>query len=556
MGSKENKRDNFILQAGLLAAAGMISRIIGLLYRSPLNAIIGERGLGFYQSTYEYYTIVLLISSYSIPAAISKVIAGKLAVKEYRNAHRIFKGALLYTSVVGFVGALFLFLGAPALVDKEVVPVLRTFAPTIFFYGFLGVLRGYFQAHKTMAQTSVSQILEQIVNAVVSIGAACSLIFMTMGTLEEPAELTGQIERARSGAIGSAMGTGAGVVAGLLFMLWVYHLNKRTIKRRIQLDTHTQEDSYRSIFKTITLVVTPFILSTAIYDLSKPINNSLYTKILPGMKNVVLYGGQDVYTKWGIFSGIAVTVSNIPIAFASAMASAMIPSIAQLVSAGDMKQAKEKIAQAIKTTMVVSIPCAAGLFSLAKPIVYLLFPRPDEVIDLAGNLLMALAVSVVLYSLSTLGNSILQGLGRVNVPMINSAVALLVQTIAAFALLCFTDLDLYSLVIANTLYAGIVCILNQWAVRRTCGYRQEWLRTILIPIASAALMGGVARGVFEGLLLLIKSSRIAVIFAIVVAVPVYFTALLLLRGLNEEELRAFPKGHLLAKLAKKLRLLR
>ena len=140
--------------------------------------------------------------------------------------------------------------------------------------------------------------------------------------------------------------------------------------------------------------------------------------------------------------------------------------------------------------------------------------------------------------------------------MINSAVALLVQTIAAFALLCFTDLDLYSLVIANTLYAGIVCILNQWAVRRTCGYRQEWLRTILIPIASAALMGGVARGVFEGLLLLIKSSRIAVIFAIVVAVPVYFIALLLLRGLNEEELRAFPKGHLLAKLAKKLRLLR
>lgn len=554
MGNRENKRDNFILQAGLLAAAGMISRIIGLLYRSPLNAIIGERGLGFYQSTYEYYTIVLLISSYSIPAAISKVIAGKLAVKEYRNAHKIFKCALLYTSVVGLAGALFLFIGAPFLVDEEVVPVLRTFAPTIFFYGFLGVLRGYFQAHKTMAQTSISQILEQIVNAVVSIGAACSLIFMTMGTMEEPEELAGQIERARSGAIGSAMGTGAGVVAGLLFMLWVYHLNKKTIKRRIQRDSHMQEDSYRSILKTITLVVTPFILSTAIYDLSKPINNSLYTNIIPAIKNVALFGGQDVYTKWGIFSGIAVTVSNIPIAFASAMASAMIPSIAQLVSAGDMERAKEKIGQAVKTTMVVSIPCAVGLFALAKPIVYLLFPRPDEVVDLAGTLLMALSVSVVLYSLSTLGNSVLQGLGKVNVPMINSAVALLAQTITAFALLYLTNLDLYSLVIANTLYAGIVCVLNQWSVRRTCGYRQEWLRTILIPVVSAALMGGVARGVFEGLLLLLKSSRVAVLLAIVVAVPVYFVVLLLLKGLNEEELKSFPKGYLLVKIAKKLRL--
>ena len=163
-------------QAGVLAAAGIISRVIGLLYRSPLSSVIGPLGLGYYNSAYAYYSIILLISSYSIPSAISKVIAQKLAVGEYRNAHRLFWGSLFYVLVVGALGSAVLFFGAGAFVETAAIPVLRVFAPTVFIYGLLGVLRGYFQAHRSMVQTSVSQILEQIANAVVSIGAAVLLI--------------------------------------------------------------------------------------------------------------------------------------------------------------------------------------------------------------------------------------------------------------------------------------------------------------------------------------------------------------------------------------------
>jgi len=556
MDIKKNSNDNFIVQAGILAAAGIISRIIGLLYKSPLDAIIGERGLGFYQATYEYYTIILLISSYSIPSAISKVIAQKLGVQEYRNAHRLFHCALWYTAVVGLIAGFVLYFGAGLFVAPEVVPVLRVFAPTIFFYGFLGVLRGYFQAHKTMVQTSFSQIIEQIINAIVSIGMACLLISVFMGTMEEPADKAGQIKRGVYGAMGSAMGTGAGVLAGLLFMLWMYHLNKKSIMRRVASDTHETVDSYKDMLKTITMVVTPFILSTAIYDLSKPLNNALYTKIVPGIKGIEVLGESDVYNSWGIFSGIAVTVSNIPIAFASAMASAMIPAISQLVAANKREQAREKISQAIKTTMVISIPCAVGLFALAKPITYLLFPRPDAVIEQAGNLLMGLSISVILYALSTLGSSILQGLGRVNTPIVNCGLALLIQTVVVFGLLMTTELDVYSIVIANTIYALVVCILNQRAVAKEIGYRQEWKTCVVIPLISAAVMGFIARGAYIGLLMVLKSSRVAVILAIVIAAPVYFIVLLLRKGMTEAELKAFPKGHVLVKVAKKCKLLK
>ena len=171
------KKDSFILQAGILASAGIIVRIIGLLYNAPLVAIIGDEGNGYYNSAYYAYSIILLISSYSIPSAVSKVIAQKLATREYRNAHRIFRCALYYVLVVGGIASLFVFFGAGLLVKMEsAVFPLKVLAPTIFFSGILGVLRGYFQAHKSMTQTSVSQIVEQIVNAGVSIGMAYVMV--------------------------------------------------------------------------------------------------------------------------------------------------------------------------------------------------------------------------------------------------------------------------------------------------------------------------------------------------------------------------------------------
>lgn len=558
MSGNGSRGNSFIVQAGILAAAGIISRIIGLLYRGPLHSVIGDLGLGYYQSAHNYYTIILLISSYSIPSAISKVIAQKLALREYRNAHRIFKCAMGYILAVGGAASLLLFFGAGFLCKMEVlseqeVSVLRTFAPTIFIYGILGVLRGYFQAHGSMVQTSVSQILEQIANAVVSVGAACLLIEISIGSMEVPADAAGQVTRAARGAVGSAMGAGAGVLAALLFMAAVYLLNRETIHKRVRNDKHVGTDSYKSIMRTIVMVVTPFILSTAIYNLSGTVNNTIYTQWFPALRDL---DEVEVFSRWGAFSGQALTLSNIPIAFATAMASAVIPSIAKLAASNDREAAREKIGLAVKTIMLLSIPCAVGLFVLARPITGLLFSSNiQETEDLVTKLLMALSLSVVFYALSTLNSSILQGMGKVNTPIINAGIALAVQTVAAIVLLLFTELDLYSIAIANTLYSAIMCGLNQWAVGRAVDYRQEIWKTFLIPSMAAACMGAAAWAVYESFLLLTFSPKLSVVLAIGVAAAVYFAMLLLLRGISEEELQGFPKGYLLVRLAKKCRLM-
>ncbi len=545
MGGKK-KQNNFVLQAGILAAAGMIVKVISLIYRSPLLSIIGLEGNGYYSTAINIYTIILLISSYSIPSAISKVIAQKLAFKEYRNAQRVFQCALIYVLVVGGIASIFTFAAAPLLMSKSVnsIVALRVLAPTIFFSGLLGVLRGYFQAHGSMLHTSLSQILEQIVNAVVSILAGYLLIQM----VADQSETT----QAIYGSAGSALGTGAGVVTALLFMSGMFVLNRRTIRRRMKYDRMGQHDSYGEIFKLIITIVTPFILSTFIYNCSTVVNMDTYYRIIMEYKDV---DSVTAHIDYGIFATQAVAVVNIPIAIASAMSSATIPGLATTFVRREYKKTRDQVSKAIRMTMLIAIPASVGLLLLSKPIMHFIFPQ-KEALDKASGLLAALAVTVILYCLSTLTNAVLQGIGRVNTPVIHSAVALVVQTAGLVLLLWFTELNLYALACANIIYSFVMCVLNQISVRKHLKYRQEVVRTFILPFVSSLVMGVVAYGVYYGLYMVLPVSRIVLLIAIGIGAMVYFAMILLTGGVTEKELKAFPKGAMLVHFAKKLRLLK
>ncbi|MBD5508904.1 MAG: polysaccharide biosynthesis protein [Lachnospiraceae bacterium] len=538
------KKNTFVFQAGILAAAGMLVKVISLIYRSPLLSIIGIEGNGYYSAAINIYTIILLISSYSIPSAISKVIAQRLAFKEYKNAQKVFVCALLYVLVVGGIASILTFVGAPYLVRKNpnAVVALRVLAPTIFFSGFLGVFRGFFQAHGSMLHTSISQVLEQILNASVSIGAAKLLI-----SLASEDDLTG---RAIYGSAGSALGTGAGVLIGLLFMFGMYRLNSGIIKKRVERDRTRHEETYREIFKVIFTIVTPFILSTFIYNCTTVVNMTIYYHVMDFKKVDAVLASNH----YGIFATQAVAVVNIPVAIASAMSSAIIPNVAASYVRGTLTQTRKQATRAVQMTMLIAIPAAVGMAVLPKPIMQFIFPQKES-LDIASGLLAALAITIVLYSLSTLTNAILQGIGKVNTPVIHAAIALVVQVAGMIALLLYTDLDLYALAMANIIYSLVVCVLNQLSVRKHLDYRMDVMKLFVKPGFAAAVMGAAAFGIYHGLMLLLPVSRVVLLIAIGVGVCVYASILLMIGGVEEEELLAFPKGMMLVAIAKKLHLL-
>ena len=415
------KNASFVRQATFLMVAGLIVRIIGLLYRTPMKATIGGLGYGYYGYAYNVYNILLLISGYSIPVAVSKLMAERIAKKQYRNAQRVFWGAVLYILIIGSLAG----------------------------------------------------------------------------------------------------------------------LRDRT--------EHTESAS--EIARVILLMMTPVIFSTFIYNASAYIDQSIFSPLMLAKGAAA----DDITTIYGVFSGQYMVLINIPVALANATSTAMMPQITGNYATGAYEEARNKIHEAIRMTMFIANPAAVGLAVLAFPIMQILFPgSPDE----AGWLLVAGAVSVLFYSLSTITNGVLQGIGKQHLPLRNASISLVINVAVLAALTWFTNLGIYSVLASTVAYSLSMCILNQLSVRKHLDYRNEFLQTYGKPLAAAAGMGIAAWIIYYGLSIVVPSALICLIPAVLLAILIYLILFEVVTKMKEEELRGYPMGGLIVKVLKALRVLR
>ena len=548
-------RNNFVVQGSILAIAGIIVRLIGMLYRIPLIEIIGTEGNGYYTSAFSVYSILLIVSSYSLPTAVSKMVAGRIAVGQYKNSQKILKAALIYATVVGALAGAVLWFGADLFAQLLGMPfcryALKTLAPTVWIMAYLGVLRGYFQGHGTMVPTAVSQLFEQIVNAVVSIGAASWLVKKGL----EADLVYGETEYASSfGAAGGTLGTGAGAAIALAFFLLLLFLYRPVMRRQLKKDKTGREDSFGKIAAVLTITILPIVLSSTVYNISSVLDNYLFASGLRAL------GEEDqMAALWGVF-GEYHLLFNIPVALANALSSSLIPALANAVAMRDRKAAVQRTRTAIRFSMIIAIPAAVGLSVLAEPICNLLFASHDN--ELLIKLMVAGSAAVVFFSLSTMTNAILQGTNHMSAPLIHSAIALIPHVLFLVIFQRVMGLGIYSVVYSNVLFALVVCILNQLAIRKYLRYRQEYKKTFLVPIACSAIMGFAAFGAYtaiysplpEGM----ASGRLGIILAlcpaILAAVLIYGVLLLRFGGFSDKELKEMPMGTRLLGAARKLHL--
>lgn len=542
--SKNSNSKNYLMQGSILAIAGLITRLIGLIYKIPLQRIIGDEGIGYYGYAYEIYNIALLLSSYSIPVAISKLVAAKEANHEYVNTNRIFKFGMLFGASVGLAASLIVFIFADKFAELIQAPgctiPLRVLAPTIFVFSIMGIIRGLFQGKKTMVPTAVSQLIEQIFNAIGSVVAAL-LLMKAFADNEKVAAY---------GAAGGTAGTLIGAVFGLLFMLLIYSANRGYFKKREEKDMTGAEDPTGFVIKSVALTMLPIVLSQTVYQVSGFIDGTMFSSIMSSK-------GMDEKFRmslFGIYSGKYKQLYNVPVAIASAFGVSIVPTLASSYKKESLEKTKEKIASSIKLNMLVAIPSAAGLGFLSKPILHLLF---SSVGDNYGPQLMSLGcIAVIVFALSTLTNGVLQGIDRMNIPVIHSAISLGVHIVLLYLLLAVFDFGVYALVIGNVTYGLLVCILNWNSIDKILGYKQEIKKTFLLPTAASLIMGALSLGLYKLIYLLIPINAVGAIISIVFAVIVYGVLIVLFGAVSEDELRGLPKGYLIVKLFIKLHLLR
>ena len=538
----KNNNNTLVKNASFLMVAALISKIIGMLYKSPLSNTLGNESYGLFQYAQNAYFILLMIASFSIPQAVSKIMAEKIAFKRYRDAQKVFHGALLYAVIAGGIVALICVFGAPILVPdsmKGARLALQMLAPTIFLSGILGVFRGYFQAYRNMMPTSLSQIIEQIFVAVFA-------LVMSNVMMNHFAD-AGADELNRWGAAGATMGTGAGVLSALIFMLIVYGINRKIIRKKVVRDRYSRDDSMAEVMKLIILIVMPIIFSAFIYNVNGYINSFMYSSAMgaQGMEEKAI---SALYAEYGYFA----TLINIPLTLASTAPTSMIPEVSAHYARGDIKAANSKIDRATWLSMLISIPAAVGLAVLSGPITEILFPRTDGV---GGKLLILGAITIVLNGNSNISNGVLQGIGKANIPVVNAAIALGADVVAMLLMLFFTDLGIYAIVIAMTVYAIVMCVLNERKMKQYMKYKNKWRSAYIYPFLASVPMGIVAGGVYYGLTYVLPEStlvKLAVLgVAVILAVVVYFAVYLTLSKPSAEELSMIPGGRTLARFVRR-----
>ena len=558
---KDTRKHNFIVQGSILAIAGILCRIIGMLYRLPLVDIIGTKGNGYYTSAYSIYNILLIISSYSLPTAISRIISERLSKDRPSDARRALKVAFVYSTVIGALMFSLMYFGSGLLAGFVRKPflkyVLMTLAPTVWIMAYLGLLRGYFQGTGNMMPTAVSQILEQVINAVVSLVMARLLFdYGLRANL-----LYGEEEYSYAfGAAGGTIGTGAGALIALLFFIIIYFLygkdytEEEMPEERGRRKSRRSQESYGTLTVVLFSTLIPILLSSFVYNVNIVLDDFIFSRL---MDYFAL--GAEVVLLWGIFGEFRV-IYNIPVAIANSLSSSLIPSLTRAVVEKDQKLVIHKISLSIRFIMLISIPAAVGMTVLADPICRFLFPS-----ETTGTLSRVLAVgssAVVFYSLSTITNGILQGMGHYNEPLINALLGLIFHVLALVGLL-FLKPGIMAVIVSFILMGVIVCILNNISIKKHVRLRINYVKTYLIPLLLSLVMGAAAFVSYRLIAGIVPESVMkgrwatgaVLCVSIGIALVIYLVLLFLVHPFTPEELVEMPAGRKIYALAKKCHLM-
>lgn len=550
----EKKRSNYLVQGTILAAASIFARILGMLYRFPLANILTDEGNAYYQTANSIYTILLMISTFSLPLAVSKLVSERINLGQMKNAQKVFRCSMKFALISGGVVALLTFVLAGPIcrimkVDNAVY-ALRVLAPAVFIYAVVGVFRGFFQGHETMVPTAVSQVVEQIVHVVFALAGA--ILMVDYGKSLADAQPS---HAYALGAAGATFGTTVSVAVSLVLLGILFAAYNKRFRRQTKADPTKKLEADRDIYIAIFMTILPVILSTVIYNITPTLDQAIFNSVLSAQG----YTSSQYNTIYGIYSGKFYVLMNVPLVLASSLAPSVVPPLSAAMINGDYRDAKIKVRSVMRYTMIITIPCAVGFLAFGHPIMALVF---GDWRQLPAGLMQAGSLMLIFFAVSTVSTAVLQGMSRMNEPVKNSAIALVIHVIVLYVFLKQFRLNIYGVVYANTVFALVVCILNSMAIKRHLHYTQEIRKTFLIPLIAATIMGIVSFAVYSLLNALLRilfidsfSNAAALIIAVLIAVFVYAFFLIRLKGIRESEIADLPKGDLWVRILHKIRFL-
>lgn len=540
-----SKSNSFIKGAAILGIAGGIVKILGAIYRLPLANIIGSEGMGYYQTAYPLYTLLLTISTAGFPVAIAKLVSEKRALEDYNAAHRVFKVSLIGLLMLGILTSSFVFFASDNIVARLGNPnayySLIALVPALLFVPIMAAFRGFFQGHQSMAPTALSQIVEQFFRVI-------SGLLLTYYLLDRGTAIA---------AGGASFGGSVGAIFGVLTMLFIYMYRRKHIKDEMKTSIITEEYKVKQIIKDLLIIAIPITIGSAIM----PMMDSIDVVIVLNRLQSIGYSKAEANELYGNLKGMAQTLINLPQVFSMAIAISLVPAIASANAKRDKLEIEKTISSGIRMTLLIGLPAGIGLYVLADPIIALLyFNNPAETILSVGSLLKTLSIGVVFLTLVQALSSVLQGLGKPMIPAINLFVGAGAKVVLSYVLTGMPSINISGAAISTVVAFVVAAVLDLIFVIKYSNVSISTKDVFVRPFLSAVGMGVAAFLSYEFLSVFLieagRSPKLATVAAILIAAVVYGILLILTGTITSQDLEFIPKGEKIKKKLDKFKLLK
>ena len=528
--SDAQKKQNFLQGTALLAMATAIVKVIGAFYKIPLNAIIGEKGFGYFNTAYEIYNVLLMISTAGLPVAMSRMISQASSLKHYNQVRRIYATARGIFLGLGLVGGVLMTVFCRQLAAFQNQPdawaAIGFLGPCVLLICIMSTFRGFFQGQSNMLPTSISQVLEAIVKLIVGIAAAWLLL-----------KSTGSVALAAGGAI-------LGVTAScLVSSVYLFSCFRKVYPQLSQ--TSEEPRSFGDTAKGLMVIAIPITLGSA----GLQFLTMLETKIYMG-RLLEFYTQAAADTMRGIY-GMTQTIFNMPCAFITPITISIIPAItAQLTTCKDL-EAKATEESAIRITGLISMPCAFGLGLLAQPVTALLGGYTGDNLVLATKLMTILGFSIMFNAVVLVTTAIMQAHGHATRPVINMLIGGVLKLAAVFFLTGNPNIGIVGTPVGTLLCYLAISVLNIYSIRTLLEHPPAILKNLIRTFLAAVIMGIFVFAAFTGLKMAGITSRLILCgVPIAVGVVAYVLAAVKIKVVTREDCLLLPKGEKIAKLLK------
>ena len=527
--SESSKKQSFLYGTAMLAMATAIVKVIGAIYKIPLNAIIGKQGFSYYSTAYEIYNVLLMISTAGLPVAMSRMISQASSLGHYNQVRRIHSTARTIFLGLGITGSLLMTVFCRQLAVFQNQPdawaAIGCLGPCVLLICIMSTFRGFFQGQSNMLPTSVSQVIEAIVKLIVGMAGALAILYFTKS-----------VPLAAGGAI-------LGVTAScLVSSLYLHRCFRKSYAQMPASDEAA--DSFGLTAKRLLAIAIPITIGSA----GLQILTMLETKIYMGQLLGLGFTQVEADSMKGIYN-MSQTIYNMPCAFITPITISIIPAITSHLTLLDHKAVKATEESAARVTGLICMPCAFGLATLAGPVTALLGGYTGVDLELSTQLMSIMGFNIMFNSVVLLTNAMMQAHGHAVVPVVNMFIAGIMRLVVVYILTGNPNIGIVGTPIGALLCFLCIMVLNITSMKRVLENPPAILKNLLKPFLAAAIMGLFVTGSLKLLATLgITSRLILCALPVMVGVAVYVAAVLVLKVITREDCLLLPKGEKIARL--------